>query len=146
MSNLEGQYVAARRRFGKNTATAALAEWIIRDDAEALLADMPAIRSSPRRLTPVALTDQHIGAQVSFARVGTSGAGSRIIGLLSRVTKKNRANGMPGYFLAVAGEEHGPLAPHHEVIADLPATEGSRLIALSAAQPRRPDPYRRPSA
>ncbi|MCM6761408.1 hypothetical protein NB037_03165 [Rathayibacter sp. ZW T2_19] len=118
MSTLEYQFLAVSTRLGTGTAVAALAEWLILDDPTAQLENMLAVRTSGRRFTASTLKQEHIGARVSFARIGDAGANVRIAGTLKRIAPAVRANGMPGYRLFVRGELHGPLAPHHEVIVE----------------------------
>jgi len=125
MSTLEHQYLDAVTRFGRGSATTALAEWLTQDNEAEPLASMNAIRINSRRLMASTLTTDHIGSRVSFARVGSAGAGARIAGTLSLIVRAVRANGMPGYRLLVGGEEHGPLAPHHEVVVTR-LSEGQR--------------------
>ncbi|PPI08222.1 hypothetical protein [Rathayibacter sp. AY1B8] len=120
MNTLEHQFIAVITRLGTETAAAALAEWLTLDEPTAQLEAMPAVRTSTRRFTASTLAPEHIGARVSFARIGDAGAGARIAGTLKRIDPAVRANGMPGFKLLVGFEVHGPLAPHHEVVVDRP--------------------------
>lgn len=131
MSSLQARYIATETRPGRYTATDALAEWIILDDRTAQLSRMPAVLTEPHRLTAATLTSDHIGARVSFARVGIGEAKARVAGTLTRIDRTVRAKGMPGYRLLVGDETHGPLAPHHEVTILPGLPQGERFDACA---------------